>query len=84
MILDRNKWEGLSHRWYQKPFVMESLPTFFHIPFPPMIGKRSKDMTQKTEAAGMAETDKTESLVLFHDPGLFRTEIYISVKGVVP
>lgn len=84
MILDRNKWVGLSHRWDQMPFVMENLPAFFHIPFPPMIGKRIKDMTQKTEAAGMAETDKTETLVLFHDPGLFRTDIYNSVKGMVP
>jgi hypothetical protein len=37
---DSTRWEEKTFNWDKKSFIMESIPTFFHIPYPPMIGKR--------------------------------------------
>jgi hypothetical protein len=79
----REKWDEKTHSWDKKPFILESIPTFFHIPFPPMIGKKVAKMCRLMEASGRAEKDKEEVLLLFRDPGAFKSEIYLSVTGPV-
>lgn len=82
-LLEDERWENQTHNWSNKPFVTDSLPTFFHIPFPPMIGKTIRRLDLAIANAKQAEDKRENTLVLFHDPGPFRTEILISVKGPV-
>lgn len=78
------KWDKKSFNWEEKQFIKESIPTFFHIPFPPMIGKKITRMMNLATSADKIDSKKDEVLVLFQDPGVFRSNVYISVTGAVP
>jgi hypothetical protein len=78
------KWDQKTYNWDNKPFIKETLPTLFHIPFPPMIGKKITKMWKMAEEAKKAETNKEDTLILFRDPSAFKSEIYLSVAGPVP
>lgn len=77
------KWDGKTFVWKNKSFIKESIPTFFHIPFPPMIGKKITKMMNLADEAKKVSSKKDEILVLFRDPSAFKSEIYISVIGDV-
>jgi len=74
---DPNKWDNREFNWKNKPFIKETIPTLFHIPFPPMIGKKIMKMWELVKQAE-AEPPKKEWLVLFYDPSPFKSEIYMS------
>ncbi|MBW2992108.1 hypothetical protein KY345_02720 [Candidatus Woesearchaeota archaeon] len=78
------RWDNKLFKWKNKKFMKETIPTFFHIPFPPMIGVKIKKMWRLAENA-KAEPPKKEWLVLLRDPSPFKSEIYMgatkSVKG---
>jgi hypothetical protein len=78
------KWDKKTITWDNRKFIRDSVPTLFHIPFPPMIGKKITRMWKSVELSGSAEPDKAGTLVLFHDPSPFRSEILISVEKEVP
>ena len=78
------KWDGKTFNWDKKPFIRATIPTFFHIPFPPMIGKKIVKMWKMAEESGKTESDKLDILCLFCDPHPFKSEIYLSVTGEVP
>ena len=78
------KWDKKTFVWKNKPFIKDSIPTLFHIPFPPMIGKKITRMMTLAEKSKKISSKKDEVLVLFRDPNAFRSEIYISVTGKVP
>lgn len=78
------QWDGKTHVWKNKAFIRETIPTFFHIPFPPMIGSAIRRMWSTAEDAGQTYADKSDTLVLFYDPSPFRSELYLSVTGPVP
>lgn len=78
------KWDKKAFTWDKRRFIRDSLPTLFHIPFPPMIGRKITRMWKSIESSCSAEPDKTDTLVLFHDPSAFRSEILISVEKEVP
>lgn len=78
------KWDKKTFNWNNKKFIKDSLPTLFHIPFPPTIGKKITRMWQAVESAGAAAPDKEDTLILFRDPSAFKSEIYISVEKDVP
>ncbi|MBS3079089.1 hypothetical protein J4218_03135 [Candidatus Pacearchaeota archaeon] len=78
-----SKWDGKTFVWKNKFFIKESIPTLFHIPFPPMIGSRITKMMDLAEKSKKVSSKKDEMLILFHDPSAFRTEIYVSVTGNV-
>ncbi|MFC1609255.1 hydrolase [Patescibacteria group bacterium] len=78
------KWDEKSFNWDKKQFIRESIPTLFHIPFPPMIGKKITKMWKAAEESGKNIENKEEALVLFTDPNPFKSEIYLSVTGEVP
>lgn len=80
---DEKKWDRKVVTWDEKLFITESIPTLFHIPFPPMIGKKMKKMFDLAEKAKANIPDKTEALVLFRDPSAFKSEIYYSVTKEV-
>jgi hypothetical protein len=78
------KWDQKTFNWSSKPFIRETIPTFFHIPFPPMIGKKITRMCQLAEAAQKIKVDKENVLILFRDLSAFKSEIYVSVISPVP
>lgn len=80
---DEKKWDNKTIIWEKKLFIKESIPTFFHIPFPPMIGKKIRKMHEFTEKSNANFIDKTDTLVLFHDPSSFKSEIYYAVTTEV-
>lgn len=57
--------------------------TFFHIPFPPSIGKKVTKMHELAQKAGATIPDLTDALILFRDPSAFRSEIYYAVTKEV-
>lgn len=78
------KWDKRTIKWSNKQFIKESIPTLFHIPFPPMIGKKITKMMNLATDAEKMDSKKDEILILFQDPSAFKSNIYISVTGNVP
>jgi hypothetical protein len=78
------KWEGKEFNWDKMHFIKESIPTLFHIPFPPTIGKKITKMMALATKADKIDSKKDDVLVLFQDPSAFRSNIYLSVTGNVP
>jgi hypothetical protein len=81
---DPQKWDKKVFNWNNKEFIKESVPAFFHTPFPPMIGKKITKMMKLATRANKVDAKKDEVLVLFQDPSAFKSNIYISVTGNVP
>ena len=79
-----DKWDNKTFTWDKKLFIKESVPTLFHMPFPPMIGKKMRKMCKLAEGAEADIPDMSDALVMFHDPSAFRSEIYYSVTKDVP
>ncbi len=77
------KWDKKTFVWKDKLFIKETIPTFFHIPFPPMIGKKITKMMKLIGTSKKMSSKKDEVLVLFRDPSAFKSHIYISVTGKV-
>ncbi len=81
-IFDPKKWDNKTHKWKNKPFIKESIPTLFHMPFPPMIGMKMKKMCDLSYKS-KKNLELSETLALFRDPTPFKSEIYMLVKGKV-
>lgn len=81
--LQVEKWDKKSYSWDHKLFIKEYVPTFFHMPFPPMIGKRMKKMWKLVEKADANIPDASDALILFHDPSAFKSEIFYAVTKEV-
>jgi hypothetical protein len=62
------KWDDKTFVWDKRKFIIDSMPTLFHIPFPPLISKKITRMWKSVEYSGSSSSDKTETLILFHDP----------------
>ncbi len=77
------KWDNKEYNWDNKLFMKETIPTFFHIPFPPMIGQKMAKMYEMAVAADVNIPDVTDALVLFHDPSSFKSEIFYAVTKEV-
>ncbi len=83
-VFHSEKWDNKTFNWNKKKFLIASIPTLFHIPFPPMIAKKVTKMMKMAEDAHQTMNDKENILLLFTDPHPFKTEMYLSVKGLVP
>lgn len=77
------KWDEKTFIWSKKKFIKESIPTFLHIPFPPMIWSKIWKMSKLTEKSKKMEPNREDTLVLFNDPSPFKSEIYLSVTWKV-
>ncbi len=75
-------WDKKTFNWDNKLFIKESIPTFFHMPLPSMIGKKVTKM-YKQVLASKADPSKEEFLLMFRDPTPFRSEMYMSVTKPV-
>lgn len=77
------KWDKKTFNWNQKQFIKASVPTLFHIPLPPMIGKRVTKMVKMAEDSKNLSDDQEEILLLFNDPSAFKSDMYLSVADTV-
>lgn len=80
---DPKRWDDKTYSWDKKKFIMESIPTFFHTPFPPMINKKMWKLWNLAEKSKAMISKKEDILVLFHDPHAFKSEIFMSVDKKV-
>ena len=78
------KWDDKTHHWEKKKFIKASVPTLFHIPLPPMLGKKITKMMKMAEDSGKLSDKKEDILLLFNDPTAFKSELYLSVTNMVP
>lgn len=77
------KWDRRTFNWEGKRFIKTSIPTFLHVPFPPLIGKKVTHLHSLAQKADATIPDKSEALILFRDPSAFRSEIYYAVTKEV-
>ena len=77
------KWDKQTYVWESKKFIKDSMATFLHLPWPPTINKKITKLCQLVDGTDLAD-NKEEALLLFRDPSAFKSEIYLSVKGIVP
>ncbi len=77
------KWDEKTFNWDHKKFIKASVPTLFHIPLPPMIGKKVTKMMKLAEDSKNLSDDKEEILLLFNDPSAFKSDMYLSVTDTV-
>jgi len=82
-LIKVKEWDKKTFKWNKKPFVKDSLPTFFHMPFPPMIGKKIVAMWEKVQAA-KCDLAMKDTITMFYDPSPWKSEIYMAVKKEVP
>jgi hypothetical protein len=80
---DTEKWDKKTFHWENKLFIRETISTFFHIPFPPTIGKKVMKMHTLAGKSEATIPDKTDALILFRDPSAFKSEIYYAVTKEV-
>ena len=83
-IFHPEKWEDKTYEWNKKKFIKASVPTLFHIPLPPMIGKRVTKMMKLAEDAQRLSENREDILLLFMDPTAFKSDMYLSVTDTVP
>ncbi|SNR53964.1 hydrolase [Lutibacter flavus] len=77
------KWDKKTFNWNQKPFIKSSIPTFFHIPIPRMIGKKVTRMMKLAEESKKIDENIEDTLLLFTDPSPFKSDLLLSVTGNV-
>lgn len=80
---DTSLWDGKTHVWKDKPFIMKSIPEFLHMPFPPMIAKAMGSMWKMAQDTGAAPELK-DFLCLAYDPSPWKGELYVAVTKEVP
>lgn len=81
---DPAKWDEKSLKWKNKKFIKESIPTFFHMPFPRTIGKKVTKMMKLANEVDALSKNELDDLLLFNDPTAFKSDLYLSVNKEVP
>jgi hypothetical protein len=80
---DPSIWDKKEFTWDKKLFIMETLPQFFHLPFPWMIGKMITRMWAQIDKAN-ARPEAKDYMWLAYNPSSWKSENYISVTKEVP
>lgn len=76
-------WDKKTFEWKNKLFIMNSMPTLFHMPFLFLINKKMTNLFDTAKKAKAMDSKKENILVLFHDPHAFKSEIMLSVNKKV-
>ena len=80
---DPTSWDGKTHEWKDKPFTLESIPQFLHMPFPPMFARTVSRMWKQAQEAGAAPEMK-DFLLMAYDPSPWKSDLYLAVAKEVP
>ncbi|NNK75061.1 MAG: hypothetical protein HKP42_03265 [Maribacter sp.] len=83
-IFHPEKWNQKTFNWEHKKFIKASVPTFFHIPFRPILGKKITNMMKIATDSRKLSDDMEDVLLLFTDPTAFKSELFLSVTDSVP
>jgi hypothetical protein len=81
-IFEVKPWEEQELIWKEKRFIKDAIPTFFHIPWPPMISKLMEKMWKQLEEAKAAPKAE-EFLCLTYDPSNWKSEYYMATTKEV-
>jgi len=80
---DPQPWEGITHEWKDKLFLVDSIPQFMHIPLPGYYGKvitRMWNLAKKYEAA----PEMKDFMLLSYDPSPWKSLMYLSLTKEIP
>ena len=80
---DPAPWEGTTHEWTDRLFIMDSVKQMLHRPLPSSMKRTIGRMWQMAKDSGAAP--RTEDfLLLAYDPSPWRSELYMTVTKEVP
>jgi hypothetical protein len=71
-------WNKVTHQWKDKPFIIDTIPQFMHMPLPWMYRKVLARMWDKAKHLGIAP-DLRDFLLLAYDPSHWKSELYLAV-----
>jgi hypothetical protein len=80
---DPQPWEKITHQWKDKPFLLETIPQFLHMPLPGVYRKALTRMWERAQKLGIAP-DIKDFLLLAYDPSPWKSELYIAVTKEIP
>lgn len=80
---DPAPWEGRTHEWKDKPFIVETLPQFLHMPLPSMFSRKAMRMWRQAQFA-RAAPELGDFLLMAFDPSPWKSELYMAVTKPVP
>lgn len=80
---DAAQWNNAEHHWHKKLFLKDAVPEVFHWPLPGTYAKAITRMWKKAEDAGAAP-ERTDFLLLAHDPSPFKGELYMAITKEIP
>lgn len=73
-------WDEVTHSWSEKPFIMETIPQFMHMPLPGVYGKAVGRLWETAKKCGITPGEK-DFLMLAYDPSPWKSELYLAVTG---
>jgi len=76
-------WNKVTHQWKDKPFIIDTIPQFMHMPLPWMYRKVLTRMWEKAKRLGIAPELK-DFLLLAYDPSPWKSELYLAVTKDSP
>ncbi len=76
-------WDNRTLVWKGKKFIKGTTPTFFHIPFPPLMGRTISKMCKQVEGE-KAMLPLKDWLLLMRDPSPFTSELFLSTTRNIP
>lgn len=76
-------WDGKTHNWKEKPFIMEIIPQLFHMPLPWTMNRTITRMWNMAQEANAAP-DLKDFLMIAYDPSPWKSQFYLSVTKEVP
>jgi hypothetical protein len=76
-------WQKTTHQWKDKPFLMDTVPQFLHMPLPGVYRRTLARMWERANALGAAP-DIKDFLLLAYDPSPWKSELYVALTKRVP
>lgn len=76
-------WNKVTHHWKDKPFILETIPQFMHMPLPWLYRKAITRIWEKAKRLGIAP-DLKDFVLLAYDPSPWKSELYLAVTKDSP
>ena len=80
---DPEPWQKVTHQWKDKPFLMDTVPQFLHMPLPGVYRRTLTHMWERAKTLGAAP-DIKDFLLLAYDPSPWKSELYVALTKNVP
>jgi hypothetical protein len=76
-------WQKVTHQWKDKPFLMDTVPQFLHMPLPGVYRRTLTRMWERAKTLAAAP-DIKDFLLLAYDPSPWKSELYVALTRRVP